>query len=119
MLEFFALTHLLVRFVVDLDMGPTTFLPGTATFECHESFTGNMAERDELLGKHEYRRSVLKKGDAAVMDSRTLHFGGPNVSDKRRVLIYFTIRNPLYVGEYPPEGSLWPSLSTMTTKDFV
>jgi len=77
-----------------------------------------MAERDELLGKHEYRRSVLKKGDAAVMDSRTWHFGGPNVSDKRRVLLYFTIRNPLYVGEYPPGGSLWPSLSTMTTKDF-
>jgi ectoine hydroxylase-related dioxygenase (phytanoyl-CoA dioxygenase family) len=109
---------------VDIDMGPTIFLPKTHTAHPHECFTGGNERKEILLASSEYRRSVLKKGDCAVMDSRTLHFGDKNDSDgKRRVLLYFTIRNPLHSEtgaeeDYPPCGSKWADLH-MTTHDFL
>jgi hypothetical protein len=53
-----------------------------------------------MLASCKYRRSLLKKGDAVVMDSRTLHFGDANESSegKRRVLLYFTIRKLVFAG---------------------
>lgn len=128
-------------------MGPTIFLTKTNTAAQHECFTGGNEQRDLLLASSEYRRSVLRKGDCAVMDSRTLHFGDKNYSSKtaggnstntiitddsnsggspggkRRVLLYFTIRNPLHsvtgaVEDYPPCGSKWADLH-MSTHDFL
>ena len=43
------------------------------------------------------------------MDSRLLHCGGAN-RERRRCLMYFTLRNPHFSGraeDFPPEGSLW------------
>lgn len=109
---------------VDMDMGPTIFLTQTHTSHTHDCFTGGQERKEQLLDSSEYRRSVLKKGDAAVMDSRTLHFGDKNDSDgKRRVLLYFTIRNPLHsktgaIQDYPPCGSKWADLH-LSTHDFL
>ena len=109
---------------IDIDMGPTIFLTNTHTSYSHDCFTGGNEQKEQLLASSEYRRSALKKGDAAVMDSRTLHFGDKNDSDgKRRVLLYFTIRNPLHSetgaeADYPPCGSKWADLH-MSTRDFL
>ena len=109
---------------VDDDMGPTVFLPGTNTLKCHENLKSPF-EKDEMLSTCEYRRALLKKGDVAIMDSRTFHCGDANWSDppgKRRVLLYFTIRNPRHSetgaeADYPPGGSKFPDLH-LTTHDF-
>jgi ectoine hydroxylase-related dioxygenase (phytanoyl-CoA dioxygenase family) len=97
-------------------MGPTTFLPRTNTLDCHDRLK-SPTDRADLLASSEYRRGVLKKGDCTVMDSRTFHFGDANESERRRVLFYFTIRNPQHQGEYPPCGSLFPDLN-MTINDY-
>eukprot|EP00750_Incisomonas_marina_P010097 INCI16242.11.p2 GENE.INCI16242.11~~INCI16242.11.p2 ORF type:complete len:452 (-),score=103.18 INCI16242.11:2223-3578(-) len=36
---------------------------------------------------------VCNTGDAVIMDSRALHFGGSNVSSRRRVLLYMSFHN--------------------------
>ena len=86
---------------VEADMGPTVFLRQTNTFHCHECLK-NPAAKNELLASAEYHRSLLRKGDCAVMDSRTFHFGDANESETCHVLLYFTIRNPKHMGDYPP-----------------
>lgn len=101
---------------VDTTMGPTTFLPGTNSLDCHQRLK-SPEDRADLLASSEYRRGVLRKGDCTVMDSRTFHFGDANESERRRVLFYFTIRNPKHQGQYPPCGSLFPDLK-MTIKDY-
>jgi hypothetical protein len=96
---------------VTIDMGATVFLLSSNTETIHKglsnSQTTDWAEADN------FRRSLLRKGDVAVMDARTLHYGDANNSDDRRVLLYFTIRNPLNgstAADFPPSGSLWPDL---------
>lgn len=101
---------------IETNMGPTVFLPRTNTFHCHETLKST-SDKNHLLETCQYRRSTLRKGDCAIMDSRLFHFGGANESQTRRVLLYFTIRNPKHAGEYPTGGSLFPELS-MTTQDF-
>lgn len=101
---------------IDTNMGPTVFLPRTNTFDCHETLKST-SDKNQLLETCQYRRSTLRKGDCAIMDSRLFHFGGANESQTRRVLLYFTIRNPKHAGEYPTGGSLFPEL-VMTTQDF-
>jgi ectoine hydroxylase-related dioxygenase (phytanoyl-CoA dioxygenase family) len=106
---------------VELDMGATVFLPGTHQAHVHADL--NSADPDAkngMLASAEYRRSTLKAGDVAIMDARTLHFGSANTSDKRRVLLYFTIRNPAHGdtdADFPGCGSLYTDLH-MTTTDF-
>jgi hypothetical protein len=107
---------------VEIDMGPTVFLLGSNSAAIHDALTNN--DTSSMTGTEaQYRRSVLKKGDAAVMDARTLHYGGANTSDTRRVLLYFSIRNPLHgrtVDDFPKCGSLWPDLEAtrMTNVDY-
>uniref|UniRef100_A0A7S2XTW9 Phytanoyl-CoA dioxygenase n=1 Tax=Attheya septentrionalis TaxID=420275 RepID=A0A7S2XTW9_9STRA len=103
---------------IDESMGPTLFLPRTHSREVHDRHN-EAKTKDTLLADSEYRLGLLKKGDVAIMDSRTLHSGGANISmtpERRRVLLYFTLRNPLYSGEYPPNGSLIPGLSISTAE---
>jgi hypothetical protein len=111
------------------EMGPTTFLTRTHTKSCHESHQATEESRFEFLASCEYRQSLLGRGDVAIMDSRTMHYGGANISDGhgftsgQRVLMYFTVRNPLYSEtgmeqDYSPNGSIWPDLH-MTTHDFL
>jgi hypothetical protein len=117
-------------------MGPTIFLPRTNTDQAHLSHQApTFKERESFLVDCEYRISCLKKGDAAIMDSRCLHFGDANTFSMdnedigftttttssseitppmgRRVLMYFTVRNPkLYHLSVPPipPGSKWKGL---------
>ena len=100
------------------DMGPTIFLPRTNTLACHDVLGKSPCEKEQLLASCQYRRSSLRKGDCAIMDSRLFHFGGANESQTRRVLLYFTIQNPKHVGAYPPGGSLFPEL-VMKTQDYA
>lgn len=100
------------------DMGPTIFLPRTNTLACHDVLGKSPFEKEQLLATCQYRRSSLRKGDCAIMDSRLFHFGGANESQTRRVLLYFTIQNPKHVGAYPPGGSLFPEL-VMKTQDYA
>jgi hypothetical protein len=107
---------------VELNMGATVFLPGTHAKHVHADLnTADPDAKNRMLAGAEYRRSTLKAGDCAVMDARTLHFGSANTSDARRVLLYFTIRNPLHGdkdADFPGCGSLFQGLH-MTTADFM
>jgi len=98
---------------VEEEMGPTVFLPRTNTQTCHESFKGSTDTKADFLAGCEYRQSLLRKGDVAVMDSRTLHMGHENVSS-RRVLFYLTLRSPsLFASSSPaiPRGSMLAGIS--------
>lgn len=79
---------------IDLAMGPTVFLPRTNTEEAHAVFNSDVNSKNSFLSKCEYKVSVLKQGDVAIFDSRTLHCGSANHS-KRRAQLYFTLQNPL------------------------
>jgi hypothetical protein len=70
---------------VTTTMGPTVFLSRTHTHSCHEQLK-SIDQKDALLASCQYHRGTLQKGDAAVMDSRTMHFGDANESDTRRVV---------------------------------
>jgi hypothetical protein len=106
---------------IDEDMGPTIFLPGTNTAESHRLFK-NSTTKNDFLSSREYRQGVLRRGDCAVMDSRTLHCGDANYKS-RRVLLYFTVRNPLFQDEVgsnytPPVGSKFESVE-INMSDFA
>jgi hypothetical protein len=107
---------------VEVDMGATIFLPRTHQEHVHADLnTSDSTARNHMLAHAEYRRSNLRAGDMAIMDARTLHFGSANTSDRRRVLLYFTIRNPLHGSQdadFPGCGSLFDGLH-MTTSDFM
>ena len=52
--------------------------------------------------------ATLGAGDATVFDSRLLHCGGGNASDKRRVLFYFS---------FEVEGSDNPNSAVSTIRE--
>ena len=98
---------------IEETMGPTVMLPGSHTQIAHDHF--NSAEqRQSQLDNATFVRASLQQGDVAVMDGRCLHYGSANTSDKRRVLFYFTIRNPAFHGEYPDCGSLFDDVHLST-----
>lgn len=94
-----AFVELLYTFFVALQdveegMGHTQFLPGTHTAGVHELW--NAAAKSERLkalfiSSQPAQQSALKCGDAAIFDSRVLHCGCANTSQKQRVLFYFTL----------------------------
>lgn len=98
---------------VRLDMGPTTWLPGTHTAEAHEAFkdtggpreafmnTGGSSDgddgdsrKDALLKNQPAVLGLLSKGSCAIFDSRCLHCGTANKSMDSRALFYFSFKNP-------------------------
>ena len=84
---------------VTLDMGPTTWLPRTNTMDAHEVFRGQSGkEKDDFINKTPAVLGTLSKGSAAVFDSRTLHCGTANRSDKSRALFYFSFKSPKLAG---------------------
>ena len=92
---------------VESDMGPTVFIPGSHTASAHLAFreageTGGAA----LAAPHGV--ATLGAGDATVFDSRLLHCGGGNASDKRRVLFYFS---------FEVEGSDNPNSAVSTIRE--
>lgn len=95
---------------VDEGMGPTIFLPGTQNNDSHtQLFSKNVLEKDTFLAQSQYKQALLKCGDVVIMDSRTLHCGHANWTS-RRILLYFTFRNPLFYDSNPPRGSKFSDL---------
>ena len=94
-------------------MGPTVFIPKTHTAEAYllraQEFMEEDADKASELLKLPHTLSLLKTGCGAVYDSRLLHCGGANRSEKPRVLFYFTVSNPKAEESdslYDPEGCL-------------
>uniref|UniRef100_A0A7S4JJ73 Uncharacterized protein n=1 Tax=Odontella aurita TaxID=265563 RepID=A0A7S4JJ73_9STRA len=76
---------------VQLDMGPTTWLPGTHTKEAHDEFMAGGEQKDELIRTRPAVLGTLPKGCCAIFDSRCLHCGTANRSeDSSRALFYFS-----------------------------
>ena len=101
---------------IDETMGPTLFLPATHTAEAHASFftyenfelafdgdgdggsndgdgddderAARVAAADNQLERWRTWRGELGTGDVSLFDSRCLHAGGANTSDRRRILFY-------------------------------
>lgn len=75
---------------VSQDMGPTRFLPGSHTEEEHLLY-----DTDPLAYLCGARSAVaiLGTGDGSLFDSRLLHCGGANRSEKNRVLLTVTFRH--------------------------
>ena len=101
---------------IQLDMGPTTWLPGTHTKDAHERFgneaptsDGDLSEKDLLLKTGPVVLGLLKKGSCGIFDSRLLHCGGANTSDQSRAVMYFSFRNPKVPNAGNP-GSIRPNL---------
>ena len=74
---------------VAADMGPTVFIPGSHTASAHLAFR-EAGERGGAALEAPHGVATLGTGDATVFDSRLLHCGGGNESDRRRVLFYFS-----------------------------
>lgn len=87
---------------VDLEMGPTTWLPRTHTRDAHAQFQDEVIDphtgespKDRLLRTTPAVLGLLPKGSCAIFDSRLLHCGGANIStDRSRALFYCSFKNP-------------------------
>mmetsp|Transcript_26992 Transcript_26992/g.49720 ORF Transcript_26992/g.49720 Transcript_26992/m.49720 type:complete len:376 (+) Transcript_26992:172-1299(+) len=98
-----ALTCFVALQDIDERMGPTTFLPSSATKEYHEEIAigqqdeyGDGADTSELLSAAPNNLATLGTGDCSLYNPMTLHCGGANRSDKRRVIFYFSFKNKKY-----------------------
>ncbi|GMI47433.1 hypothetical protein TrCOL_g7555 [Triparma columacea] len=97
---------------IDLLMGPTVLVPKSHTETVHTLHVNHIPLR---MG---HVSGLMQKGDCLIMDSRTLHHGTANVDferKNRRVLFYFTVRNPAWEGTYPSGGSLFEGMSDLDT----
>ena len=104
---------------IEMDMGATVFLPRTNNLESHTAH--KLKKNGIFLNSCDYRQGLLKKGDVAIMDSKTLHFGDANIGACRRVLMYFTLRRPNYFHSCVPPiplGSKWDDM-TLKISDCV
>jgi hypothetical protein len=103
---------------VEQDMGPTHVWPSTNTVEHHATlwatnFGGKLSveEADKSFGvAHE--NMTLRKGDAVIYDSRTMHCGGANVSDKRRSVFVLSTMGP----GIRPDGTTWTMLQALRNR---
>jgi ectoine hydroxylase-related dioxygenase (phytanoyl-CoA dioxygenase family) len=82
------------------DMGPTIFFPSTQTKEPvynapvqHQGDDLRSSQHQLEGANNPFVLATLSCGDAAVYDSRTLHCGGGNSSDKIRVIFYCSFIN--------------------------
>jgi len=103
------------------DMGPTCWLPGTHTRTAHDAFKDEMAPsattdspKDALLRRQSSVSGVLTQGSCAMYDSRVLHCGTANLSDKPRALFYFSFKNP-DIGYPGNPASIRPELAGRLT----
>eukprot|EP00670_Eutreptiella_braarudii_P029878 CAMPEP_0174371300 /NCGR_PEP_ID=MMETSP0811_2-20130205/99292_1 /TAXON_ID=73025 ORGANISM="Eutreptiella gymnastica-like, Strain CCMP1594" /NCGR_SAMPLE_ID=MMETSP0811_2 /ASSEMBLY_ACC=CAM_ASM_000667 /LENGTH=505 /DNA_ID=CAMNT_0015517569 /DNA_START=117 /DNA_END=1634 /DNA_ORIENTATION=- len=80
------------------EMGPTSMIPGTNNPRDHTLACGiEHDSHQRLLAERPNFDAELRRGDAVVFDSRTLHAGGFNDPDlgKRRVLFYVSVQRPV------------------------
>jgi len=73
---------------IDMDMGPTQFLPGTNNDKVLEEYSKN-----ELV-KNPYYYATLKEGDCVVFDVTLLHCGTENKTNKDRIILSATYQLP-------------------------
>jgi ectoine hydroxylase-related dioxygenase (phytanoyl-CoA dioxygenase family) len=97
---------------VQIDMGPTTWIPGTHRVDAHELFKdesipagGIESSKDTLLRTRPSVLGLLPKGSCGLFDSRLLHCGGANESEMSRALFYVSFKNPKLVNPGNP-GSI-------------
>ena len=96
---------------VDVDMGPTVYLPGTHTKTEHTLFYGGDLERgrdttgqrtnpiaEAYLASKPVKLGLLKKGDVALYNQQVLHCGSANDSDRTRRQFYVSVRDPTIKG---------------------
>jgi len=103
---------------VEPDMGPTHVWPGTNTVEHHATLWGAGVseklypkEADKAF-KVDHKDMTLKKGDLVVYDSRTMHCGGANISDKRRSVLVVSSMGP----GIRPDGTTWTMLGSLRNR---
>lgn len=94
------------------DMGPTVFIPGSNTEEMHREFR---LRKNQWIAKSVIKHGLLRKGDVAVMDSRTFHCASANCSS-RRALFYFTLLNPKVTNM--GEGSMFDDMKPLSLSAF-
>lgn len=75
------------------ELGPTRFLPNTATSKAHASLADALSASDAAAAVVKYAETVsqlaiLDVGDATLYESRLQHAGTPNFGDRDRVLFY-------------------------------
>jgi ectoine hydroxylase-related dioxygenase (phytanoyl-CoA dioxygenase family) len=108
---------------VEDNMGHTTFIPRTHTPDAHLLWNRGQKQKDDLIASLPAVTSSLKKGDVAIFDSRVLHCGDANSSDKRRVLFYFTLSKqadwPLPNGLHGSNSILAPDKGKWKVSDMV
>jgi len=92
---------------VTLEMGPTVYLPGTHTAECHAEFYGGDLTKgrdvtglrtppipEDFLQSRKVTLGLLKAGDCAIYNQQVLHCGSANESkDSVRRQFYISMRN--------------------------
>ena len=94
-----ALTCFVALQDITKEMGPTTFIPKSATEEYHKEI--QMRKYDYsmdgcLLAESPNQLNTLGMGDCSIYNPMLLHCGGANRSDKRRVIFYFSFKNPKF-----------------------
>lgn len=107
---------------IEIEMGPTYYLPGTHTKQTHTEFYGGDLERgrdmsgvrtppicEDFLRSREVRYGLLKAGDLALYNQQVLHCGSANESqDKRRRQFYISFRD-LKAGPVKARASIRPA----------
>ena len=90
---------------IDDSMGHTIFYPRTHTPETHAMWNAaqKKAASPAFVKNLKAVQSNLKKGDVSIFDSRLLHCGDANASEKRRLLFYFTLSKQ---DHWPLQGGL-------------
>ena len=105
---------------IDATMGPTRFLPGSHTAAAHAAFNspedGGKAKL-ALLRSRPCWRGILGAGDVSLFDSRLLHCGGANESNRRRVLFYASFR--AREAKAPPGTLLYSLRERHSLSDFL
>ena len=110
---------------VEDDMGHTQFFPRTHTPNVHTLWNSKAVQNDtpRFVGVNQGTQSALKKGDVSIFDSRLLHCGMANKSNKRRVLFYFSVsksqRWPLDGGLHGPNSIRAEDRYRWQVKDFL
>lgn len=110
-------TSLLALQDVEPEMGPTHVWPGTHTVEHHATLwstsasgnkLSNVSDADKAFGVA-HTQMTLKQGDLVLYDSRTMHCGGANISDKRRAVFCVSVMGP----GIRPDGTTWTMLQML------
>jgi hypothetical protein len=94
-----ALTCFVALQDIDANMGPTTFLPASATSLYHQEIEDrqwDFSSKEGLLAESPNMLSTLNSGDCSIYNPMTLHCGGANRSEKRRCIFYFSFKNPKF-----------------------